>query len=173
MSTLDPVARKVSVLAQSLAIGLMALLVVGVTASRAEFCEDFDAIVAAAPKGFSQVRGERLSSQVDTTSDTRTVWQCSQGLPGVDRCEVEWMHQTYSYTVHWLRPTGEAHAEVFTAVRELLASCGAQEKETSRSEKSVWLVLEERDTLDIVLTYNSSRVRLSVSAIGFPNPGLE
>jgi hypothetical protein len=170
MSITDPKAPRVPAGALPLALGLMAMFALGATPSRAEFCEDFDTIVAAAPEGFGEVRGERLSSQVDTTSDTRTVWQCSQGLPGVDRCEVEWSHQTYTYTVHWLRPTVEAHAEVFTAVRELLASCGAQEKKVSSSGKSVWLVLEGREALDIVLAYNSSRVRLGLSAIGFPNP---
>jgi hypothetical protein len=173
MSKPDSTVPVVPAVALPLAFGLMALFVMSGTPSRAEFCEDFSTIVAAAPEGFSQIRGERLSSRVDTTSDTRTVWQCSQGLPGVDRCEIEWLHQTFTYTVHWLRPTLEAHAEVFAAVRELLASCGAREKKVSSSGKSVWLVLEGREALDIVLAYNSSRVRLSLSAIGFPNPSLE
>lgn len=140
---------------------------------RADFCEDLDLVVASAGEGFRQVRGELVTGHVDPLSDTRVLWECGSGLPGVDRCHVEWQRQTFTYGVQWLGPNLEALEQEFEAVKELLAACGATEKQPSSSGKSIWYVIEGHEDLDIVLAYNSNRVRLSVSAIGYFNPGLQ
>lgn len=155
------------------AVGLILLIAMGVDPAKADFCEEFELIVATAEDGFAEFRGELVTSHVDPVSDTRVVWECLQGLPGADRCEVEWLRQTYTYTVLWLRPDLETHKEVFAVVRELLAGCGATERQVSKSGKSIWLVVDEQEHLDIVLAYNSNRVRLSLSVVGFQNPGVQ
>lgn len=156
-----------------IAFGLTLLITMGIDSARADFCEDFELIVATAEDGFAEFRGELVTSHVDPVSDTRVVWECLLGLPGADRCEVEWLRQTYTYNQMWLRPTLEAHAEVFSAIRELLAGCSAMERQVSKSGRSVWLVLDGQERLDIVLAYNSNRVRLSLSVVGFQNPGVK
>lgn len=155
-----------------LAVGSIVLIAMSTGPAKADFCEEFNGIVATAEEGFAEFRGELVTSHIDPVSDTRVVWECLQALPGADRCEVEWLRQTYSYTLHWLRPGLEAHQEVFAAVRELLAGCGASERQVSKSGKSIWLVVDGQENLDVVLTYNSNRVRLSLSVIGFQNPGV-
>ena len=155
------------------ALGLIFLIATSIDPAKADFCEDFELIVATAADGFAEFRGELVTSHVDPVSDTRVVWECLQGLPGADRCEVEWLRQTYTYTLLWLRLDLETHKEVFAAVRELLAGCNAMEKQVSKSGKSVWLVLDGQESLDIVLAYNSNRVRLSLSVVGFQNPGVK
>ena len=67
----------------------------------------------------------------------------------------------------------DAQEETFNAVRALLQGCGAVEKGSSKSGKSLWYRVGNRESLDIVLAYNINRVRLSISVVGFPNPGLE
>ena len=130
-------------------------------------------ITDAAPVGFRDLRGEQISSHVDPVSDLRVVWQCLQGLLGANRCEVEWSRQTYTYQVLWLEANLEEHEKVFEAVEELVTGCGATVKKASKSGQSIWLTVEGQKDLDIVLTYNANRVRLSFSVIGFPNPGLQ
>ena len=159
--------------AKTVAFALMLMLAVGVSPTKADFCEDFELVVATAEEGFAEVRGDLILSHIDPISDMRVVWQCLKGLPGADRCEIEWLRQTYTYQVLWLGPNLEAQAEAFAAVRELLAGCGATEKQISKSGQSIWLVLDGQEDMDIILAYNSNRVRLSFSVIGFPNPGLE
>lgn len=158
--------------AKTLKVCSILLITLNAGPAKANFCEEFDRIVATAGKGFTEFRGELVTSHVDPVSDTRVVWECLQSLPGADRCEVEWLRQSYTYTLHWLRPDLEAHEEAFAAVRELLAGCGAFEKQVSKSGKSIWLVIDGQENLDIVLTYNSNRVRLSLSVVGFQNPGV-
>jgi len=155
------------------ALGLILLIAMGIDPAKADFCEEFDGIVATAGEGFTKFRGELVTSHVDPVSDTRVVWECTQGLPGADRCEVDWLRQTYTYTVLWLRPDLEANKEAFAAVRELLAGCGATERKVSKSGKSIWLVVAGKERLDIVLAYNSNRVRLSLSVVGFQNPDVQ
>ena len=151
----------------------MGLLAIGVGQVRADFCEYFGRISEAAPEGFRDLRGEQISNHIDPISDSRVVWECLQGLPGADRCEVEWRRQTYTYQVLWLGAELEVHEEIFEAVKELVAGCGATEKRISKSGQSIWFIVESQNDLDIVLAYNANRVRLSFSVIGFPNPGLE
>ena len=152
---------------------ILLCLVVPVRPGRAEFCQDLERIVAAAGDGFAELREELITNHVDPVSDTRVVWRCLPALPGANRCEVEWLRSTYTYQLLWLRATLEAHAETYAAVKALLVGCGVSEKQVSKSGKSTWFVLESRDDLDIVLAYNLNRVRLSISVVGFPNPGLE
>lgn len=159
--------------AKILAVGSIVLIAMSAGPAKAEFCEEFNGIVATAGEGFAEFRGELVTGHVDPVSDTRVVWECLRALPGADRCEVEWLRQTYSYTLHWLRPDLEGHQEAFSAVRELLAGCGATERQVSKSGKSIWLVVDGQENLDVVLTYNSNRVRLSLSAVGFQNPGVQ
>ena len=156
-----------------LAIGLVGLLAVGVGRIEADFCEDFGHISAAASAGFRDLRGEQISSHIDPVNDLRVVWQCLQGLPGADRCEIEWLRQTYTYQVLWLAANLEEHERVFEAVEELVIGCGAMVKKASKSGQSIWFIVEGQEDLDIVLAYNTNRVRISISVIGFPNPGLQ
>ena len=155
------------------ALGLVGLLVVGVGQVGADFCKDFGHISAAASVGFRDLRGEQISSHIDPVNDLRVVWHCLQGLPGANRCEIEWLRQTYTYQVLWLEANLEEHEKVFEAVEELLIGCGAKVKKASKSGQSIWFIVEGQEDLDIVLAYNTNRVRLSFSVIGFPNPGLQ
>ncbi len=141
--------------------------------SRADFCEDLGQVVASADEGFRQVRGELVTGHSDPLSDTRVLWECRSGLPGADRCQVEWQRQTFTYRAMWFGPDLEALQRKYEAVRELLAACGVTERQSSKTGKSLWYVIAGQDEIDIVLAFNSNRVRLSVSAIGYFNPSLQ
>lgn len=156
-----------------LALGLVGFLAVGVGQIEADFCEDFGNVSAAASAGFEDLRGEQISNHIDPVNDLRVVWQCLEGLPGANRCEIEWLRQTYTYQVLWLEANLEEHEKVFEAVEELVIGCGAKVKKASKSGQSIWFIVEGQEDLDIVLAYNTNRVRLSFSVIGFPNPGLQ
>ena len=142
----------------------------GAASPGTDFCDDFSAVVDASADGFAPLRGERLTSHVDPINDMRVVWQCLKALPGADRCQVEWARQQFVFEVLWLGPNLEAHEKTFSAVRQLVADCGAGENEVSKSGQSVWFKDPGRPDLDVVLTYNANRVRLSFSVVGFQQP---
>lgn len=150
--------------------GVMVLLLVGVGAARAEFCEDLSLIVDSAPDGFATVRGDLVSRHQDPLSDTRVVWQCTLALTGAQTCEVEWLRQAYTYNTFWHKHDEEANTEVFRAVSELLEGCGLAEKQTSKSGRSALYAIEDVENLEIILARNARRVRLSFTTLGFPNP---
>ena len=151
-------------------LGLIVLLVGGARSAPAEFCEDLEVILDSANGGFAGVRGELVSRHQDPLSDSRVVWQCSLALTGAKTCEVEWQRQAFSYNTFWHKPSEEANAEAFQALTELLSGCGLIQKDASKSGRSLWFVIENETNLDIVLAYNSRRVRLSFTTSGFPNP---
>lgn len=151
-------------------IGLIGVLLGGAVAAQADFCADLEVVLESAQDGFAAVRGELVSRHEDPLSDTRVLWQCAQALTGAHTCEVEWLRQTYSYSTFWHKQDEESNAEVFAALTDLLTDCGLSRKQTSKSGRSLWFVLEGESNLDVILAYNARRVRLSVSTSGFPNP---
>ena len=152
------------------ALSLVGLLVGGSAAAQADFCDDLRVIIDAAEDGFTAVRGELVSRHVDPLSDTRVLWPCTVALTGARTCEVEWSRQAYTYNTFWHKKDEEANAEAFAALQELLEGCGLARKATSKSGRSLWLVIEGEDNLDVILAYNARRVRLSFTTSGFPNP---
>jgi hypothetical protein len=137
---------------------------------QADFCADLDSVLESAASGFAAVKGELISDHQDALSDTRVVWQCTLALTGANTCEVEWFRQAFTYNTFWHKQTEEANAASFEALRELLLGCGLSEKETTKSGRSIWFVIEDRENLDVILTLNARRVRLSLTTSGFPNP---
>ncbi len=152
------------------ALGWMALLISGAGFAQADFCEDLEVLVASSSEGFSAVRGDLVSQHQDPLSDTRVVWQCTLALTGVHSCEVEWRQQAFTYNTFWHKQGVEANAGAFQAVTELLVGCGLRMKQTSKSGRSVLFESEAKPDLEVILAYNSRRVRLSLTASGFPNP---
>jgi hypothetical protein len=148
----------------------MGLLVGGAGPSQADFCEDLGVILDSAEDRFAAVRGELVSQIEDTLSNTRILWQCTLALTGANTCEVEWLRQAYTYNTYWHKPSAEANAETFQALEELLVGCGLAKKETSKSGRSLWFVVEDETNLEIILAHNAKRVRLSFTASGFLNP---
>lgn len=152
------------------ALALLLFLVGGPTAARADFCEDLNVVLASAKDGFSAVRGELVSKHLDPLGDSRVVWQCTLALTGTKTCEVEWRLQAFTYNTYWHKQDEEANAETFEALTELLTGCGLAKKETSKSGRSIWYVIENEENLDAILAYTARRVRLSFTTAGFPNP---
>ena len=151
-------------------LGLTSLLVSGAGIAWADFCKDLEVVLESARDGFSAVRGDLVSRHQDPLSDTRVIWQCTQALTGAQTCEVEWLRQAFTYNTFWHKQDEQTNAATFQALTELLVGCGLMQKQTSKSGRSALYGSEGQTDLDIVLAYNSRRVRLSVTASGFPNP---
>ena len=137
---------------------------------KADFCEDLDVVLESAEDGFVAVRGELVSNHQDPLSDTRVVWQCTHILSGARTCEVEWLHQAFSYNTYWHKQDAETNTQAFEALEELLSGCGLESRQTSKSGRSRLYGVEGETNLDITLAYNKRRVRLSFTTSGFPNP---
>lgn len=149
---------------------LVAFLSSPVAMARAEFCEDLERVLDSAADGFSEVRGDLVSEQVDPLSNTRVVWQCTLALTGAQTCEVEWHRQAYSYNTFWHKQDEGANTATFAALTELLTGCGLSQKSSTRSGRSLWFVRAGDSNLDLVLAHNGRRVRLSITTSGFANP---
>lgn len=154
-------------LLQLISTGLLIFLAGG---AQAEFCEDLEEILTSANDGFKAVRGDLISRHQDPLSDTRVLWQCTLALTGAKTCEVEWLRQAFTYNTYWHKQGEEGNTEAFEALIELLTGCGLMQKQASKSGRSLLYESDAEPELEIVLAHNARRVRLSVTASGFPNP---
>lgn len=149
---------------------LTALALLSASMVGAEFCEDLEKVAASSADGFEDVRGDLVSDIVGPLSDTRVVWQCTLAFAGVRTCEVVWHQQAFTFNTFWHKTDEPTNDATFAALSELLEGCGLRRQQVSRSGRSQSFVHHEIDNLEIVLARNTRRVRLSLTAAGFPNP---